>query len=150
MAAAGDETGANSPKALPALTSHQSGRTRGTRVLDPGCLALRAHRAVPLLTNSGVLGSPLWLFEHLPANQEGTQTKASKRSPTTQYKDAAVQTGECEQHPTWSQLPAGFLPPQVVCARAGRTRALESTGSRQSSTTSGQPYPSRQCKHGAW
>ena len=67
----------------------------GLGVPTPGCVRQRGSKATTragrraecsLLTNSGVLGSPPWLFEHLLANQEGTGTEANKSSLKTPKK----------------------------------------------------------------
>ena len=140
---------------LPPLLTATSVTSRGAWVPAPGCLAQRAHWAEPLLTTSGVLGSPPWLFVNLLATQEGTSNKASTgnlKTPTKQDQGMAVKTREVS-----SALPTQGLSCQratcslqVVCTRAGHMEGLgRAKKSRRGSATSGQPYPCRQWRHGS-
>ena len=128
---------------------------RGTWVPDPGCLAQRAHRAEPMLTTSGVLGSLPWLFVHLLASRNATNRKASAsilKTPTARRKGIVDKARGVSSAPPTQGLDCqrATCTPQVVHTRDGHARALErALEPRQGSATNGQPYPCRKCKHGA-
>ena len=61
-----------------AQSGHGSGRQRGSWVLDPGCLAPRAHRAGPILKTLQVVGSSPWLFEPILASRTAARRKSSR------------------------------------------------------------------------
>ena len=98
----------------------QEWRQRGAWVPDPGCLAQRAHRAEPMLTSSGVLGSPLWLFVPLLASRNAAHRKASAsilKTPTVPRKGIVDRARgvSSAQHPQILGRQRATCTAQVVC-----------------------------------